>query len=143
MDTGTNVTPMKLLKLVYLSHGWYLGSKGEPLISDAVEAWRYGPVVSKVYNRVKAYGSNPITSMIDINNDGKVSTNELPDSIIQKFLNGIWVHYMHFTGLELSTITHKKNSPWDTTYKKSGSNSIIPNILIRDYYKKKIKATTT
>ncbi|MCC7437458.1 MAG: DUF4065 domain-containing protein [Armatimonadetes bacterium] len=51
LKDGTALTPMKLLKLVYIAHGWHLGIMGKPLISDEVQAWKYGPVIPKLYSR--------------------------------------------------------------------------------------------
>ena len=48
-------TPMHMIKLVYLSHGWMLGLRERSLINEAVEAWRYGPVVPSVYHRFKSF----------------------------------------------------------------------------------------
>lgn len=38
---GMTLTPMQVLKLVYLAHGWSLAWFGRPLIRDDVEAWDY------------------------------------------------------------------------------------------------------
>ena len=139
MDTGVSVTPMKLLKLVYLSHGWHMGYFDNSLISDAVEAWKYGPVIPRVYAQVKGYRANYIYSMIDINSDGLISDNEISTTgKIPEFLDAIWDHYKIFSGLELSTITHEKDSPWDITVKEKGINEIIANDLIKVYYQNKV-----
>jgi len=37
------LTPMQVLKLAYIAHGWQLGLHGRPLINEPVEAWKYGP----------------------------------------------------------------------------------------------------
>ena len=41
------LTPMQLLKLVFIAHGWCLGLLGRHLIKDSIEAWQYGPVIPK------------------------------------------------------------------------------------------------
>ena len=43
-DGVSDITPMKLLKLVYIAHGWHLAlSEGKkPLVNEASEAWKYG-----------------------------------------------------------------------------------------------------
>ena len=42
-ETGSPVTAMKLIKLVYIAHGWHLAlENGKSLISEAVMAWKYG-----------------------------------------------------------------------------------------------------
>ena len=53
-------TPMQLLKLVYIAHGWTLGICATPLITEQVEAWKYGPVIPDLYQHVKKYGSSSI-----------------------------------------------------------------------------------
>ena len=49
-------TPMHIIKLVYLSHGWMLGLHDTPLLWEPVEAWQYGPVVPSVYHLYKGWG---------------------------------------------------------------------------------------
>ena len=46
-----DTTPMHVIKLVYLAHGWMLGFTSRALINEAVEAWTYGPVVPSTYYR--------------------------------------------------------------------------------------------
>ncbi|MFQ5632018.1 MAG: Panacea domain-containing protein, partial [bacterium] len=40
---GVAISPMKLQKLVYFAHGYYLAITGQPLIEEEIQAWRYGP----------------------------------------------------------------------------------------------------
>ena len=62
-EDGTELTPMKLLKLVYAAHGWHLDLAGEPLIGERVEPWKYGPVVPSAYDEFKDYGDRNITKL--------------------------------------------------------------------------------
>ena len=55
------LTPMKLQKLVYYAHGWYLGLTGRPLLDELIQAWSFGPVVRSLYNEFKEFGADPIT----------------------------------------------------------------------------------
>ena len=59
----TAVTPMQLLKLVYIAHGHMLGEHGMPLLDEPIQAWQYGPVVNSVYQAVRHYGSAPVRSV--------------------------------------------------------------------------------
>lgn len=58
-----NITPLQLMKLVFLSHAWSLGLNGKELVDDVIEAWQYGPVVPKVYHAYKGYVDAPITEV--------------------------------------------------------------------------------
>ena len=59
-NEGEPTTPLHLVKLVYISHGWVLGFHGIPLIRESVEAWKYGPVIPAVYHRYKPFGGSHI-----------------------------------------------------------------------------------
>ena len=60
-DSGVPLTQMQIQKLVYFSHGWYLAkNEGRPLIPDDIEAWRWGPVIPRLYRAFRAAGANPI-----------------------------------------------------------------------------------
>ena len=141
LDSGVEVTPMKALKLVYLAHGWYLGLIGQPLISEGVEAWQYGPVVPSVYDRFKGYGGKQITELCPVPVPGpKIRYYDISDPQLTEFLDKIWDVYKGFSGVELSASTHQEGTPWyKTWYGDGGSrrrNATIPNDLIKDHYKK-------
>lgn len=126
-------TTMQIIKLVYICHGWMLGFYERKLISEPVEAWRYGPVVPSVYRRFKAYRGDPI-DVVPLD-----QSNELDDK--QRILmKTVIKEYKEYDGLELSSITHMKNTPWDKVYRGGkGLWSIIPNRLIQEYYAKRVE----
>lgn len=139
MNDGAELTPMKLVKLTYIAHGWYLAlSKGQPLISEAVQAWKYGPVVPGVYHAFKKYGVARITAL----EPSPVGIPVVHDPEVTRFLDRIWEVYKRYTGLELSTLTHQKDTPWDIVWnQKNGKENygeIIPNEIIREHYDRKI-----
>ena len=67
---GRAFTPLQLLKLVYIAHGWMLGLRQKPLIRDRIEAWKYGPVIPALYHDLKRYGADfvqaPISSIFKL-----------------------------------------------------------------------------
>jgi uncharacterized phage-associated protein len=147
-ETGVVLTPMKLVKLVYIAHGWYLGLTGEPLLSEQVQAWQYGPVVKSVYDEFKAYGSQPITSYgYAPRGDGEYGLYVpiVSDGKIKKFLDKVWDVYKGYTAIQLSSLTHQQNTPWDQVYNKMGGKynkfAVIRDDIIKDHYKTKIKPT--
>ena len=124
---GKKLTPMQVLKLVYISHGWMLGLHQRPLFDENVEAWKYGPVVPCVYRKYKEFRGSPIKSP---GKDHKEDMEGLKRNIIGQVLD----RYDTYTGIELSELTHQEGSPWDTAW--MGRMDIIPNDLIQTYYQK-------
>ena len=130
-----NLTPLKLLKIVYIAYGWYLAFKGidEPLVSEKPQAWVNGPVFSNLYHNIKQFGKSAIKVPIrNILLDKAITDDD------SKFLDKIWEIYGEKDGIYLSAITHTPETPWSETYPK-GYNLEIPDKLILQHYKSKIK----
>ena len=121
------VTPMQVQKLTYFCHAWMLGLGYGPLFQDAVESWRYGPVIRSLYHALKHYGSNCITQQLL---DKPAAFTEQEERIIKV----IWRQYGQLDGTRLSRMTHAAGSPWQQTYQKDERSQIIHNHVIRDYY---------
>ena len=142
LDSGVELTPMKLNKLVYIAHGWYLGLSDRPLIGEAAQAWKYGPVIPSIYHRFKAYGGAQITSLEPAND--LVTIPEVRDEELKAFLQRIWDVYGNLSGLQLSSLTHQEGTPWSVVREKFNSKddggAIIPNDLIKQHYKEKVNA---
>lgn len=146
LEEGRPITPMQALKLVYIAHGWHLGYSGSPLISDAVEAWKFGPVIPVLYHEIKVFGANPIDSLISLwdGRGGKVSHPMIHDPKLAKFLDSVWMAYREMNGLQLSTLTHQMGTPWDDVWNRQGGRgrvgAEIPDSLIAEHYKQRIEA---
>lgn len=139
------LTPMKLQKLIYFAHGWHLAIYDEPLISETVEAWRFGPVVPSVYHEFKGYGSGTISDFateLDLTDDDdsfsltsyipKVNQN---DEKVIALLKKIWEIYGKYSGITLSNLTHKDDSPWAKVWDISTPKGTdIPAIEIKKYF---------
>ena len=141
----SGITPLKIQKLVYLSHGWHLAlSQGnKPLIEDEfAEAWRHGPVFPSLYHEFKHLGSQPLINLaenIHLDNDEvKFTTPNIDESDHQtrELLDQIWEIYGGETGFQLSERCHSKDSPWDKARRNSGGrrNADISDKLIIDHY---------
>lgn len=132
-EEGVPLRPMKLLKLVYLAHGWHLGLTGQPLISDTVEAWQYGPVIPVLYHQVKLFRNQPIAA-------AAVNFPKCPETL-RVFLDSVWSAYKGYTDGQLSTLTHEARSPWDIAWNDmNGCNcrgTQIPEETMREFYRGK------
>lgn len=138
---GRAITPMQLLKLVYMAHGWYLGYTGKPLINEQVQAWRHGPVIKTLYDKIKHFGSGAVTGLIADNPFGSLPSPVGGDAT--PLLDGVWRNYARFSGLELSELTHQRGTPWWTAWYDQGGQSKyfapISDELIRAHYVAKIQ----
>lgn len=124
---GLTLTPMQLLKLVYIAHGWMLGRHGRPLFNEQVQAWQYGPVVPSVYQAVKQFGSSPITNINCMPADGF-------DADEQGMMDFVVKNYGAANGIMLSTATHQPGTPWHQTWSVAHNSAPISNDLIQSFY---------
>jgi len=128
------LSTMKLLKLVYLAHGWNLAINDEPLINEPVEAWQYGPVISSIYHEFKSYGNTPISGKgMDWTGGDQVVNNQ---DISYQLIKRVWDVYKSFSGIQLSNKTHEPNTPWSNTWSREVPRGTdIPNELIKSHFK--------
>lgn len=130
-----NMTPMKVIKLTYLSYCWYLAlTKSKKLINEKAVAWDFGPVFPSLYQSIREYGKTSITTLIP----SHVKEDITPED--KKFLDKIWSMYGKYDGVYLSALTHKMETPWQKVYCK-GCNSEINDEHILEHYSSKLKTT--
>jgi uncharacterized phage-associated protein len=151
-EQNKSLTPMKIQKLVYFANGWHLAIKGEPLINEQVEAWRFGPVIASLYGAFRRFGDQPITGRADhtvtefhdtwtiSRHRFQPSLDDIPDQadFTRDFLDRIWTAYGGYTAIQLSNETHRADSPWDIVSKKYNGvipkRTDIPPELIKEYF---------
>ena len=104
-DNGNTLTPMQLLKLVYIAHGTMLGKYSMPLINDKVEAWKYGPVIKPLYDAIKTYRNEPVTNF----NHSLATKEELGQ--ISEVENKIIKNMEKKTALHFQVLLIKKTPP--------------------------------
>lgn len=131
---GRELTPMQILKLVYLAHGWSLGLYGRSLIRDEIQAWQYGPVIPKLYQAMKDYRSNSVTKPLPTFQSDHLSPTQ--SNVVEQ----VYQLYGDKSGPELSRITHAPGSPWAQTYDPNEFGTVISNDLIEDHYKRLAEA---
>ena len=135
-EQGEGLSPMKVIKLVYIAHGFMLANRSRELIADIVEAWEYGPVVADLYHALKRYGNDPIPIRLE-EQIAEYDFDEDERAVMEK----VFDHYGKFTGGQLSGMTHQEETPWDEVRNKFGKNAIIPDEMTRKHYAKKLAAT--
>lgn len=147
---GVPIDQMKLQKLLYYAHAWYLALNDTPLFDEDVEAWPWGPVVREVYSQTRDYGRQPINGRIShMERRGNhfldwtyVTPKGVEDAGILAFLEEVWRTHKDFSGVQLSNSTHAPNEPWTIVKQQFGSLDTkprIPNSLIQSVFKGKLQ----
>lgn len=123
------LTPMQLVKLTYIAHGWSLGLRGQDLFKNRIEAWQYGPVIPDLYHATKNFGRNPIP-LDSVGEPSQVGVT--PED--ERFLEAVYKKYGHLDGIALSYITHRAGTPWTQVYIPGVMHIEIPDDLIAKHY---------
>ena len=147
-QSGRLVTPLKLIKLVYMAYGWWLAVMRERLFDEPIEAWEYGPVVPSLYHEFKRYGRSPILEMSnqvlfsdDVCEDASSKDREdglcihcpVPEldaekaTSLKRAIHWVWEKYSPYTAVDLSRMTHEKNTPW-----RKARDSGVPCLADKD-----------
>jgi len=147
-DSSQDMSPMKIQKLIYFAHGWFMANFDSELIKDDIQAWKYGPVIPSIYHEFKSFGTDPITVTAKeaIYENGEIS--EISPEVSATDYNTIaiiektWEIYGKYTPVQLSNITHEDGSPWsavNNSYPELPKGQNIPNSLIATHFKNLIK----
>jgi uncharacterized phage-associated protein len=143
-EDGIPMSPLKLLKLVYIAYGWVLALKNEKLFDEPIEAWQHGPVIPSLYHEFKHYRSMPISARseeIDLDTWDTV-TPRIPsdDEDTNLILNKVWTSYRRFKAWDLRNKTHEEGGPWHKVYAEGLQNIELRDQDIRDHYVERIAA---
>lgn len=131
----TDMTHLRLQKMIYIAHGWMLGLEERRFIDEDVEAWPYGPVIPVLYNQLRFHGNTHIT-LKDLEKLSYKFDDDFGDD--ESFLTKIYDVYSKPFGSALIEITHEQGTPWHTaTGGRFLDKCIIPVEIIKEYYKRK------
>jgi uncharacterized phage-associated protein len=131
---GHTLTPMQLLKLTYIAHGWSLGLYSNPLISDQIQAWEYGPVIPTLYSAIKDFRDRPVHGPIQGAPNTEMTAAE------KKLVRQVVEIYGGKSGPALSRLTHAAGTPWEQVYEPGSFGIPIPNDIIEDHYQQLAEA---
>ncbi len=130
-EHGDVLTNLKIQKLLYYAQAWYLVNYNQPLFSDAIEAWDFGPVVRTLYGRWKKHGAAPIPYKSNGKEEAVFSDQEV------EFLRDYFRIFSSLSATALVSMSHSED-PWKNAYVPKGRVVINPN-NIRTYYKKQYR----
>lgn len=140
---GRAITPLKLIKLVYIAYGWVLALLGRKLFDENIEAWKHGPVIPSLYHEFKHYQGAPITDdaqWYDLDTGKSFRpTIKADDKAVRSILDKVWAAYKMFSGWALREKTHEAGTPWKRTFDPKVMSKPIPDNLIKAHFQQKIK----
>ncbi len=126
-STNTEMTNMKIIKLVFLAQAWSLARYGQPIFEEDFQAWEHGPVVPTVYNAFKQYGKERITKTTEGYDETVFSPQE------EEIILDVFREYGSSTAFALRNMTHRVGTPWEEVY-SLGENATISKRSIMKYY---------
>ena len=129
-DIGVN--SIKLVKLVYLCHGFYLALHGKGLVKENIEAWPYGVNIDRLYKALPKDVEQELTIFDIYQNIDKgtsVFVNPVGDL---DFINDVVKKYAALHGRALSSLTSHQIEAWKIAREISNNENVaIPDSLIR------------
>ena len=149
---GHSFTTLKLVKMVYIAHGWSLSTLGVDILNgEQVQAWQHGPVIPSIYHEFKIFGKRPITSRateiefttVDNDPDDYSISSVIPmmdesEAEIIEVLKFVWNVYKQYSAFDLVNLTHKPDTPWSQSYSTEVRNRPIENSLIETFYTEQV-----
>lgn len=109
----SDLTPMKLQKLMFFAQSWYIRKLDSSLFGESFERWEYGPVIPSLYREFRKFRSRTITISEPLPETAVFNETDI------QFLNKIIEVYGNFTGPQLSWMTHQPGTAWSLGVKGS------------------------
>jgi uncharacterized phage-associated protein len=150
-DGRNDLSPMKLQKLIYFAHGWYLANVHKALLLERVQAWKFGPVISSVYHDFKRYGNETITDYVSTLEYNNLRFSHLTpfinetDADAKEVIDLVWAIYGKYSSVQLSNMTHEPGTPWSIVtegHDPIPSNLVIPDELIEECFMKELEVAS-
>ena len=100
----SDLTNLKIQKLLYYAQSLYLALYDEPLFEDEIQAWRYGPVCPAAYRYYSEFEAKqlPIPERTGLANLSEET---------QAVLEEVWDYFGGYHAYRLSGMTHSE-FPW-------------------------------
>ena len=139
VEGGRAFHPRQLTRLVYLAHGWHLAYFGTPLISERVQACRYGPIIRSLY-RIMNGRLYRMGSELHSPNPRFLPTNKIDDQA-HKLIESVYRNFCRYSGVKLATYVRQGYgdhlSPWSRVWAGAPNENAylkIPNSAIAEFF---------
>lgn len=127
-DVGELISHLKLQKLLYYAQGFHLAIFGKPLFEERIVAWQHGPVIPKVWDTYRDYGSMPIPKPADFDRSA------LSDDA-RGVVDEVYTVFGQYSAWKLRNMTHEE-APWAN----ASMNEEIVRESMMEYFKGQLVA---
>ena len=127
-EQEVNLTNLKLQKLLYLLYARYYIDAKVSLFPDRFEAWKYGPVLTEIYDIFKKEGADPIVDMRPNANGDTFVVSET--GAFGASFDFVWGNYARKSASYLVGLTHGDEDPgYTTAWKKAVEDGGIGSFM--------------
>jgi len=128
-----DLTNMKLQKLCFCAQLVSVCSgDATPLVSDPFYAWDYGPVEPKLFRLIKTFGRTYFSLNMPAVEEAFSNVEKIADSEAAQLIADTWGKFKTWTAVQMSELTHRRNSPWSVVY-ASDRYGVIPVQTMKDH----------
>ena len=125
---------LRLQKLLYIAHMYYVGTENKDLIKEDFYAWRFGPVEPELYHYCKVYGADCIQNIFPKN--GGVEEGDDEYDILERVVE----MSERVREASLVSFTHWEKGAWFDIYKrKKRYGSLIPRDSIKKEHEHRVE----
>ena len=132
IHTADEVTDLYLQKMLYFVKAFSMVLLGRDIVEEKCEAWAYGPVFPRIYDKYKEFGREQIP---DYNRN--VDYSELLSDEEINLINYVIASLGIYNGGTLMRITHREK-PWIDARmglpECASSNNLVDDEVIKEYY---------
>jgi len=115
---NTQVSPMKMQKLLYFIYKKHLKDTGVPLFDEYFEVWERGPVLPSVFHEFKSSSKQNINDYVYTTSKGVPIVSKDHDRVYDA-INYVLNKYRWHSATELSDLTHKDDTAWTKAFDRS------------------------
>lgn len=139
INSGENLSNLKLQKLLYYVQAWHLAFEGAPLFHEKFEAWVHGPVSRVIFDRFS--GSKSLYSDIGLPDVQEGFSPGVLSQEQREHIDRVLSVYGKFSGPQLEDMTHREDpwvfarngyQPWDRCTRE------IDETQMAEYYKQRL-----
>ena len=136
IDDENVICNLQLQKILYYIQECFLKEKHRKAFPEPIEAWQYGPVVPKVYDKYCIYGGKTIVWIPEAPDVG------LKDEKDKALIDGIVEEKRNIDPWDTVQLTKKELGAWAEVYDNgNGAYKEIPIETIKKYLQKQQKPT--